>query len=135
MPNKNDTLPTADELAQAHEGWRAGMGRLRPLLQLDEVLAICITAAKNRDQYVKQAEAAKGELATLHQQIVDAQAVHERERAQMRVDLKAEHKELTDAVAALRNEKGVLEGELADLTNRRDEVLRVVEQMKARFTA
>jgi len=135
MPKKNDTLPTANDLAQALDAWRAGMGRLRPFLQLDEVVTTIVTAAQYRDQYEKQAEAARAELEAVHQQIADAKAAHEHARHQARVDLQAEHKELTDAVAALQAEKDVLQGDLADLMARRDEVLRVVEQMKAKFAS
>src|SRR5262249_30061967 len=71
MAEKKDTpLPTAHDLAQALDAWRAGMGRLRPFLQLDEVVSTVVTAARNRDEYARQAEAKKAELQGLTEQIV-----------------------------------------------------------------
>ena len=82
-----------------------------------------------------QAERLRQDIDALQQQKAADEAAHARTRERARLDFEVEQRELRAEVAALVAERDRLEGELNDLTARRDAVHAAVEQMRQRFSA
>ena len=131
---KNEfTLPTADQLAQAHEHLRQFVARHQYVANLADALPALVSVARTAELYERQAAGAQAEYDQWTTKRAEAKTGHEQAIATMQAEAETKSKAIADQHAAEQRDLDVLRAETTEARAQLERITAAIAEAKAKI--